>query len=82
MNLEKTIRKRTNYFLKNTADKLEIYEGLSKATKSLKTKLFKFGEFPEAKSKLIANFLLSEKQAYSVLDMPLKIDKSRKKSNK
>ena len=33
---EETIRKRTFYFLKNTLDKLEISEGLSKATKNIK----------------------------------------------
>ena len=33
---EETIRKRTNYLLKNTLEKLEISEGLSKATKNIK----------------------------------------------
>ena len=33
---EETIRKRTFYFLKNTLNKLEISEGLSKATKDIK----------------------------------------------
>ena len=33
---EETIRNRTNYFLKNIVDKLEILEGLSKATKNIK----------------------------------------------
>ena len=33
---EETIRKRTNYFLKNTLEKLEILVGLSKATKDIK----------------------------------------------
>jgi len=33
---EETIRKRTYYFLKNTLEKLEISEGLSKATKNIK----------------------------------------------
>jgi len=72
---EETIRKRTNYFLKNTLGKLEISEGLSKATKDIK-KVIQIIEdsenTSEAKSKLIENFLLSEKQANSVLDMPLK----------
>ena len=72
---EETIRKRTNYFLKNTLEKLEILEGLSKATKDIK-KVIEIIESSEntieAKSKLIENFLLSEKQAKSVLDMPLK----------
>ena len=72
---EESIRKRSNYFLKNTLEKLEILEGLSKATKNIK-KIIEIIEesenTPEAKSKLIDNFYLSEKQANSVLDMPLK----------
>ena len=72
---EETIRKRTNYFLKNTLEKLEILEGLSKATKNIK-KIIEIIEdsenSAEAKSKLINNFFLSQKQANSVLDMPLK----------
>jgi len=72
---EETIRKRTNYFLKNTLEKLEILEGLSKATKDIK-KVIEIIEdsenSAEAKSKLIDIFFLSEKQAHSVLDMPLK----------
>ncbi len=72
---EETIKKRTNYFLRNTLEKLEILEGLSKATKDIK-KIIEIIEdsenSAEAKSKLIDNFFLSEKQANSVLDMPLK----------
>ncbi len=72
---EETIRKRTSYFLKNTLQKLEILEGLSKATKDIK-KVIQIIEnsenTAEAKSKLINNFFLSDKQANSVLDMPLK----------
>ena len=72
---EETIRKRTNYFLKNTIEKLEVLEGLSKATKDIK-KVIEIIEnsknSAEAKSKLIENFYISEKQANSVLDMPLK----------
>jgi len=72
---EETIRKRTNYFLKNTLERLEILEGLSKATKNIK-KVIEIIEnsenSAEAKSKLIDNFFLSGKQASSVLDMPLK----------
>ena len=72
---EETIRKRTKYFLKNTLEKLEILEGLSKATKDIK-KVIEIIEdsenAAEAKSKLVNTFLLSEKQANSVLDMPLK----------
>ncbi|MBO6974766.1 MAG: DNA topoisomerase 4 subunit A [Prochlorococcus marinus CUG1435] len=72
---EETIRKRTNYFLKNTIEKLETLEGLSKATKDIKKviAIIESSETPgEAKSKLIENFYLREKQATSVLDMPLK----------
>ena len=72
---EETIRKRTNYFLKNTLEKLEILKGLSKATKDIRKviEIIQNSEnSAEAKSKLIINFLLSEKQANSVLDMPLK----------
>ncbi len=72
---EKTIRKRTSFFLKNTLEKLEVLEGLSKATKDIK-KVIETIESSEnsaeAKSKLMGNFFLSEKQANSVLDMPLK----------
>jgi len=72
---EETIRKRTNYFLKNTLEKLEILEGLSKATKAIKKIIETIEDSEnsaEAKSKLIKIFYLSEKQATSVLDMPLK----------
>ena len=72
---EETIRKRTNYFLKNTLEKLEVSEGLSKATKDIKKVIMIIQESknsPEAKSKLINYLFLSEKQANSVLDMPLK----------
>jgi len=72
---EETIRKRTNYFLKNTLEKLEILEGLSKATKDIKKVIETIENSEnsaEAKSKLIDNFFLSDKQANSVLDMPLR----------
>ncbi len=72
---EETIRKRTFYFLKNTLDKLEISEGLSKATKNIKKVIAIIEEsenYVQARSKLIENFFLSQKQANSVLDMPLK----------
>ena len=72
---EETIRKRTYYFLKNTIEKLEILEGLSQATKNIKVIIEIIQESEnsaEAKSKLLSNFLLSEKQANSILDMPLK----------
>jgi len=72
---EETIRKRTFYFLKNTLDKLEISEGLSKATKNIKKVIAIIEESEnsvQAKLKLVDNFFLSEKQANSVLDMPLR----------
>ncbi len=72
---EETIRKRTFYYLKNTLDKLEISEGLSKATKNIKKVIAIIEESEnsvQARSKLVENFFLSEKQANSVLDMPLK----------
>ncbi|MBO6972854.1 MAG: DNA topoisomerase 4 subunit A [Prochlorococcus marinus CUG1434] len=72
---EETIRKRTSYFLKNTLEKLEILEGLSKATKDIRRiiEIIEDSENSgEAKLKLIENFSLSEKQSNSVLDMPLK----------
>ena len=72
---EETIRKRTFYFLKNTLEKLEISEGLSKATKNIKKVIAIIEESEnsvEARSKLIENYLLSEKQANAVLDMPLR----------
>ncbi len=72
---EETIRKRTYYFLKNTTEKLELLEGLSIATKDIK-KVIEIIEnsenSAEAKSKIINYFCLNEKQANSVLDMPLK----------
>ncbi len=72
---EETIRKRTFYFLKHTLDKLEISQGLSKATKNIKKVIAIIEESEnsvQARSKLVENFFLSEKQANSVLDMPLK----------
>ena len=72
---EETIRKRTFYFLKNTLEKLEISEGLSKATKNIKKVIAIIEESEnseQARSKLVENFFLSEKQANSVLDMPLR----------
>ena len=72
---EETIRKRTSYFLKNTLEKLEILEGLSKATKDIKRVIEVIEASKntgEAKFKLIEKFSLNEKQANSVLDMPLK----------
>ena len=53
---EETIRRRTNYF-KNTLEKLEILEGLSK-TKDIKKviEITKIRECYGSKSKLIQNF--------------------------
>ena len=72
---EKTIRKRTDYFLKNILEKLEILNGLSVATKNIKDVIKIIQESQnsvEAKSKLIKNLSATEKQANAVLDMPLK----------
>ena len=72
---EKTIRKRINYFLKNTLEKLEILEGLSKATANIKNiidTIQKSENSIEAKALIIKDLLLSDRQANAVLDMPLK----------
>ena len=56
---EETIRKRTFYFLKNTLDKLEISEGLSKATKNIKKVIAIIEESEnsvQARSKLVKIF--------------------------
>ncbi|OUL44141.1 hypothetical protein B0W81_00060, partial [Prochlorococcus sp. HOT_208_60] len=53
----------------------EISEGLSKATKNIKKVVEIIEELEnsaKAKSKLIENFFLTDKQANSVLDMPLR----------
>ena len=60
---EETIRKRTNYYLKNTLEKLEVLEGLSKATKDIKRVVEIIEDSKnstEAKSKLINNFSLAK----------------------
>ncbi len=72
---EKTIRNRTNYFLKNTLSKLEILEGFSIATKNIKNiiEIIQTSEnAAEAKAKLIKKLMLSEIQSNAVLEMPLK----------
>ena len=72
---ENTIRKRTKFFLKNTLEKLEILEGFSIATKNIKKiiEIIQNSEnTAEAKSLLIKNIHLSNRQAISTLDMPLK----------
>ena len=72
---EETIRKRTNFFLRNTLEKLEILEGFEIATKNIKRiiEIIQNSEnAAEAMSLLMQNLLLTNKQASSVLDMPLK----------
>ncbi len=72
---EKTIRKRTKYFLKITLEKLEILEGFSIATKNIKDIIEiiqKSENATEAKSILMPTLFLSNKQADAVLSMPLK----------
>ena len=72
---EQTIRKRTNYFLRNTSEKLEILEGLSKATKNIRDIveiIQRSNNSSEAKSTLVKNLQLNDKQASAVLEMPLK----------
>ena len=75
MNLEKRQLEKELIVSKKPLEKLEISEGLSKATKNIKKVIQIIEESEnsvEAKSKLIINFFLSEKQANSVLDVPLK----------
>ncbi len=72
---EETIRKRIKYFLKIASDKLEILKGFSIATKNIRSiiDIIQSSESAaEAKSILIPNLKLSEKQADAVLGMPLK----------
>ena len=72
---EETIRKRTNYFLKITLEKLEILEGFSIATKNIRNiieVIEKSENANEAKSILMAKLVLSSKQTDAVLNMPLK----------
>ena len=72
---EETIRKRTNYFLKITLEKLEILEGFSIATKNIRNiieVIEKSQNANEAKSILMPKLLLSSKQTDAVLNMPLK----------
>ena len=72
---EETIRKRTNYFLKITINKLEILEGFSTATKNIKriVDIIQNSEnIAEAESLLVQNLSLTKNQANAVLSMPLK----------
>ena len=72
---EETIKKRTNYFLKITSEKLEILEGFSIATKNIKDiiEIIQNSEnTTEAKSILMIKLALKNNQAEAVLSMPLK----------
>ncbi len=72
---EETIRKRTKYFLKIAADKLEILEGFSIATKSIKNIIDiiqRSENAAAAKLILVTSLNLTNKQADAVLSMPLK----------
>ena len=72
---EKTIKKRTEYYLKNILSKLEILKGLSLATKNIKDVIEIIQESQnstEAKLKLIKKLNSTENQANAILDMPLR----------
>ena len=72
---EATIKKRTNYSLKITTEKLEILEGFSIATKNIRNiiEVIQNSEnASEAKSILMPQLNLSSNQADAVLSMPLK----------
>tara|TARA_Y100001968_G_scaffold160451_1_gene146663 strand:+ start:2182 stop:4599 length:2418 start_codon:yes stop_codon:yes gene_type:complete len=72
---ELTIIKRTQYSLKKTLNRLEIIEGLIKALKNLKIVINLIEEAKdaiEARSKLMEELSLNEKQADGVLGMPLR----------
>ncbi len=72
---EKTVVKRTNYFLKIASDKLEVLKGFSIALENIK-KIIDIiqasNDTNEAKYILIKEINLSTKQADAVLGMPLK----------
>ncbi len=72
---EATIKKRTQYFLKITSEKLEILKGFSIATKNIKNiieVIQNSSNAAEAKSILMPKFILNNIQADAVLSMPLK----------
>ncbi len=72
---EKTIKKRTRYFLKIASDKLEILEGFSIASKNIKDviEIIQNSEnAAEAQAIIVKRLLLNEKQANAILGMPLK----------
>ena len=72
---EATIRKRTEYYLSITIEKLEILEGFSIAVKNIK-KIIEIvqnsKDVSEAKFTLCEYLNLQEKQADAVLSMPIK----------
>jgi len=72
---EATIRKRTEYYLSLTIEKLEILEGFSIAVKNIK-KIIEIvqnsKDVSEAKFTLCEYLNLQEKQADAVLSMPIK----------
>ena len=72
---EETIRKRTEYHLSITIEKLEILEGFALAVKNIK-KIIEIvqnsKDVSEAKYILCKSFKLIEKQADAILSMPIK----------
>ena len=72
---ENTILLRSNYLLKNIKKRQEIVEALIQATNNLR-KVIELIEnskdTPEAKSNLIINLKINERQADGILGMPLK----------
>tara|TARA_Y100001970_G_scaffold205126_1_gene249800 strand:- start:6244 stop:8682 length:2439 start_codon:yes stop_codon:yes gene_type:complete len=72
---EKTIIKRTKYFLNLATEKLEVLEGFAKAIKNIKIiiEIVQNSEnSAEAKNKIIEKINLSDKQSDAVLGMPIK----------
>ncbi len=72
---ENTVIRRTNYALSKSKERLLIVEGLLKALKNLRVvidMLERAKDSTEAKAKLMVNLDISEKQADSVLSMPLR----------
>ncbi len=72
---ESTLIKRTKYKLKKTVSRLEILEGLIKALNNIKNTIQMIEEAKDsssAKAKLMVMLEINEKQADSVLSMPLR----------
>ena len=72
---EETIRKRTEYYLSLTIDKLEILEGFALAVKNIKQiiEIVQNSEnVSEAKLTLCKNLNLEERQSEAILSMPIK----------